>query len=192
MPQYDSYSQCLGKSIFLVHRRDPLEEHTGLLGPGNIRYLGDDQGLILFAKLCKLWSAHVKSLQENRLLKAEKVKKIKHFKAHNFKVGQLIAVKNHLRSMLEPKFVSDYRIFKIFNEHNLLIESPNGKMQQIKMQSQFQLQLQPIMLYKISNNLPWGKSIITHTCCKALLSKYMKQSSDWSNFKKYKLRKRYV
>ena len=106
---------------------DPLEGCTRLLGPGSIRYLGDDKGLILFAKLCKLWSAHTKSLQENRLLKIEKVKKNKHFKPHDFKVGQLISIKNHLRNTFESKFVSDYRALKIVNEHTLLIESPDGK-----------------------------------------------------------------
>ena len=79
----------LESPFFLVHRRDLLEGHTRLLGPGSIRYLGDDKGLILFIKLCKLWSAHAKSLNENRLLKTEKVEKNKHFKAHEFKIGQL-------------------------------------------------------------------------------------------------------
>ena len=102
----------LESPFFLVHRRDPLEGCSRLLGPGSIRYLGDDKGLILFTKLCKLWSAHTKSLQENRLLKTEKVKKNKHFKAHNFEVGQLIAVENHLRYTFKPKFVSDYGVLK--------------------------------------------------------------------------------
>ena len=51
----------LESPFFLVHGRDPLEGHTRLLGLGSIRYLGDDKGLILFAKLHKLWSAHAKS-----------------------------------------------------------------------------------------------------------------------------------
>ena len=61
----------LESPLFLIHGRHPLEGHTGLLGPGNIRYMGNDKGLILFAKLCKLWLSHAKSLQENRLLKTE-------------------------------------------------------------------------------------------------------------------------
>ena len=84
--------------FFLIHRRDPLERHTGLQGPDKIRYLGDDKRLILFAEIHKLWSAHSKSLQENRLLKTEIVEKNKHFKTHNLKMGQLVAVKNHLRN----------------------------------------------------------------------------------------------
>ena len=48
--------------FFLIHGRDRLEGHTGLLTLGNIRYLGDNKGLILFTKLHKLWSAHAKSL----------------------------------------------------------------------------------------------------------------------------------
>ena len=46
----------LESQFFLVHGRDPLEGHTRLLGKGNIRYLGDDKGLILFTEICKLWS----------------------------------------------------------------------------------------------------------------------------------------
>ena len=99
----------LESPFFLIHRRDPLDGCTRLLGTGSIRYLGDDKGLILFAELCKLWLAHAKSLQENRF-KPEKVKKNKNVKAHNFKVGQLMAVKNHLGSLFKPEFLSDNRI----------------------------------------------------------------------------------
>ena len=61
----------LESPFFLIHGRDPLEGHAGLLGSGNIRYISDNKGLILFAKLHKLWLSHAKSLQENRLLKSE-------------------------------------------------------------------------------------------------------------------------
>ena len=110
-----------------VHGRDLLEGHTGLLGKSDIRYLGDDKGLILFAEICKLWLAHAKALQENRQLKTDKVKKNKHFKAHNFKVGQPIAVKNHLRNTFESKFIADYTVLEIVNDHTLIVESPDGK-----------------------------------------------------------------
>ena len=63
--------------LFLIHGRDPLEGHGSLLGSGNIRYLGNNKGLILFAKLCKLWLTHAKSLQENRLLKQKQWKETK-------------------------------------------------------------------------------------------------------------------
>ena len=39
----------LESPFFLIHGRDPLEGCTGLLGSGNIRYMGNDKGLILFA-----------------------------------------------------------------------------------------------------------------------------------------------
>ena len=44
----------LESPFFLVHGRDPLEGHTGLLGKGSIWYLGNDKGLILFTEICKL------------------------------------------------------------------------------------------------------------------------------------------
>ena len=121
----------LESPFFLIHGRDPLEGHARLLGSGNIRYMGYDKGLILFAELCKLWLSLAKSLQENRLLKTETLEWNKHFKSHNFKVGQLIAVKNHLRNTFNTRFISDYRIIKIINEHTFLIESPDGKTRKI-------------------------------------------------------------
>ena len=121
----------LESQVFLIHGRDPLKGHTGLLGSGNIRYMGNDKGLILFAKWCKLWLSHAKSLQENRLLKTDALEHNKHFKLHKFKVGQLVAVRNHLRNMFDTRFISDYRIVKIINKYTLLIESPDGKTRKI-------------------------------------------------------------
>ena len=83
--------------FFLIHGRDPLEGHAGMFGSGDIRYMGEDKGLILLAKLRKLWLTHAKSLQENGLLETDALEHNKHFKSHEFKVGQLIAVKNHLK-----------------------------------------------------------------------------------------------
>ena len=121
----------LESPFFLIHGRDPLEGHAGLLCLGDTRYMDDEKGLILFAKLRKLWLTHAKSLQENRLLKMDMLECNKNFKSHHFTVGQLIAVKNHLKSMFDPKFISDYRILNIINECTLLIQSPDGKTRKI-------------------------------------------------------------
>ena len=58
-------SDDLESPFFLIHGRDLLEGCTVLSGSGDIRYMGDDKGLILFTKVCKLWLTHAKSLQEN-------------------------------------------------------------------------------------------------------------------------------
>ena len=44
---------------FLIHGRDPLEGCTGLFDSGDTRYMGDENGLILFTKLRKVWLTHV-------------------------------------------------------------------------------------------------------------------------------------
>ena len=93
--------------------------------------MGNNKGLILFAELCKLSISHAKHLQENRLLKIETAEQNKHFKLHNFKEGQLIAVRNHLEYTSGTRFISDFRILKIINEHTLLIESPDRKTRKI-------------------------------------------------------------
>ena len=124
-------SDDLESLFFLLHGRYPLEGYAGLFASGDTRYIGDEKGLILFAKLRKLWLTHAKSLQENRLLKNNTLECNKNFKSHHFKVGQLLAVKNHLKSMFDSKFISDYRILNIINECPLLIQSPDGKARKI-------------------------------------------------------------
>ena len=83
----------LRSPFFLIHGRDPLEGHIRLLGLSDTRYMGDEKGLILFTELRKLWHSHAKNLQENRLLKSDTLECNKNFKSHDFKVGQLIAIK---------------------------------------------------------------------------------------------------
>ena len=101
-------SDDLESPFFLMHGRDPLEGCTGLFWSGDTRYVGDGKGLILFTELRKLWSTHAKNLQENRLLKTNMSECNKNFKSHHFKVGQLIAVKNHLKGTFHAKLISDY------------------------------------------------------------------------------------
>ena len=78
-----------------------------------------------------MWLAHAKALQENTQLKTDKVEKNKHLKGHNFKIGQPIAVKYHLRNTLEFKFIADYRVLEIVNDCTLIVQSPDGKTRQI-------------------------------------------------------------
>ena len=124
-------SDNLESLFFLIHGRDPLEGCEGLFCSGDTRYMGNKKGLILFIKLRKLWSTHAKSLQENRLLKTDVLECNKIFESHLFKVGQLVTVKNHLKGMFDPKFISDHRILDIINECTLLIQSPDGKTRKI-------------------------------------------------------------
>ena len=67
--------------FFLVHGRDLLEGPHWILGKNDIRYLGDDKGLHLFAEICKLWLADANALQENRQLKTDKVEKKQAFQS---------------------------------------------------------------------------------------------------------------
>ena len=120
-------SDNLESLFFLIHDRDSLEGCTGLLGLGDTRYMGNEKGLILFAELRRLCLAHAKSLQGNRLLNTDTLEHNKYFKSHHFRVDQLIAVKNHLKSMFDTKLISDYRILDIINESTLLVQSPDGK-----------------------------------------------------------------
>ena len=115
---------------------------------GDTRYMGAEKGLILFTELRKLWSTHTKHLQENRLLKTNMLEHNKNFKCHHFKVGQLIAVKNHLKGTFNPKFISYYRVLHIINEHTLLIQSPGGKTRKINVND-----AKPVSAISVTDNM---------------------------------------
>ena len=143
-------SDDLESLFFLIHGRDHLVGCAGLFCSGDTRYMGDEKGLIPFTKLRKLWSTHTKTLQENRSLKTNTLEYNKNFKSHNFKVGQLKVVKNQLKGKFNPKFISDYQVLDIINEHTLLIQNPDGKTRKLMlmMPSQFQLFQQLTMPYQ--------------------------------------------
>ena len=111
--------------------------------------MGNEKGLILFGKLMKLWLTHTKSLQENRLFKSDTLECNKNFKSHHFKVGQLVTVKNHLKSTFDPKFASDYRILDIINDRTLLIQSPDGKTREIHIND-----AKPVPAISAADNVP--------------------------------------
>ena len=110
--------------------------------------MGNKKGLLLFTKLRKLRHSHAKNLQENRLLKTDTLEHNKNFKPHDFKVGQLIAVKNHLKGTFDTKFISDFRILNIRNEHTLLIQSPDDKTRKIKIND-----VKPVSAFTAADNV---------------------------------------
>ena len=79
-----------------------------------------------------MWLAHIKALQAYRQLSTDRGERNKYFKAHNFKIGQPIVAKNHLRNTFESKFITDYRALEIVNDRTLIAQSPDAKTWQIK------------------------------------------------------------
>ena len=73
----------------------------------------------------------LKIYKKTGVLKTDTLECNKNFKLHDFKVGQLIAVKNHLKGTFDTKFISDFRILIIINKHTLLIQNPDGKTRKI-------------------------------------------------------------
>ena len=86
------------------------------VGSGDARCVGSEKGLILFAKLKKLWLTCAGGLQEDGLLKANTLECSRGFKSHHSKVGQLIADGSHLEGVFDPKCISDNRKINIINE----------------------------------------------------------------------------
>ena len=72
-----------------------------------------------------MWQIHAKLLVENRSTEPAVNKKVT--KASNFKIGQLILLKNHQRGPFDLTYIYDQWVVGIPNKSTVLLTTPDGK-----------------------------------------------------------------
>ena len=115
----------LESPILLVFGRDLLEGRLSHL-QNYCRYLGTEPGQLAVDKLKSMWRLHAELLQDTRQDK-DPEEEGKFDKASNFKIVQLVLIKNHTAYTFQPKYLVDYRVTKIVNDSTLTVSSPDGK-----------------------------------------------------------------
>ena len=87
--------------------------------------MGDQIGRLAVQEWQKLWKLHAKLLAENRI--AEPVTNKKITGASYLEIGQLVLVKNHCKSPLDPTYIYDQWVAEILNDSMVLLTTPHGK-----------------------------------------------------------------
>ena len=72
-----------------------------------------------------MWKIHAKLFKENRRADPEENKKVTI--ATNFKIGQLVFVKDHQKGTFDASYIYDHSVSGIQNDSIVVITTPDGK-----------------------------------------------------------------
>ena len=75
-------------------------------------------------KLKSMWKLHTELLQDTRCDKDPEGEG-NFDKALNFKIQELVLIKNHAASTFQPKYLADHRIIRIVNYSTVIVASPD-------------------------------------------------------------------
>ena len=106
---------------FLMFGRDPTTNLTELLAE-KPRYMADENGYLNLEVLSRIYATVAKRILHNRQNKLKPFNK----PPPELKPNQLVYVKNHTASNLEPKFKENYRILSTKGTTHVEVRSPQG------------------------------------------------------------------
>ena len=90
------------------------------------RYTGTKLSHLAVDKLKSMWRLHEELLWDTRQDK-DPGDEGKFDKVSNFKIGQVVLIKNHTTSTFQPKYLADHRVIKIVNDSTVIVASPDSK-----------------------------------------------------------------
>ena len=99
--------------FFLLFGRDPYIPLNKLLSQAN-RYLGTDEGIPNLEALQNLLQMTTTQIEYATTKRNQSFKPVK---PHNFKVGDLVLVKNHTSKAFQEKYQDSYQVVKLLGKN---------------------------------------------------------------------------
>ena len=109
--------------FFLMFGRDPYMPLNKLLSQA-MRYLGTDEGipdLEALQNLLQMTTAQIEYAATKRN------QSFKPMKPHDFKVGDLVLVRNHMSKAFQEKYQDSYRVVKLLGKNQLKVKDQNNR-----------------------------------------------------------------
>ena len=113
--------------FFLMFGRDPYMPLNKLLSQA-MRYLGTDEGipnLEALQNLLQMTTAQIEYAATKRN------QSFKPMKPHDFKVGDLVLVRNHTSKAFQEKYQDSYRVVKLLGKNQLEVKDQNNCIRQV-------------------------------------------------------------
>ena len=101
--------------------RDPITAVAKLLEP-KPRYYGEKSSLLKMGTLRRLYTVVIENICKAREKKPQPDKK----KPHNFKVNDMVLVKDPESAVFEPKYQPNYRVTVIFGDNRNQVQDEKG------------------------------------------------------------------
>ena len=113
--------------FFLMFGRDPYMPLNKLLSQAT-RYLGTDEGIPNLEALQNLLQMTTTQIEYAATKRNQSFKPVK---PHNFKVGDLVLVRNHMSKAFQEKYQDSYRVVRLLGKNQLKVKDQNNHIRQV-------------------------------------------------------------
>ena len=113
--------------FFLMFSRDPYMSLNQLMEQAK-RYLGTDEGILdleALQNLLQMTTAQIKYAAKRRN------QNFKPVKPYDFKVGDLVLVRNHTSKAFQEKYQDSFRVIRLLGKNQLEVKDQNGHLRQV-------------------------------------------------------------
>ena len=113
--------------FFLLFGRDPYMPLNKLLSQAT-RYLGTDEGIPYLEALQNLLQMTTAQIEYATMKRSQCFKPMK---PHDFKVGDLVLVRNHTSKAFQDKYQDSYQVVKLLGKNQLKVKDQNNCIRQV-------------------------------------------------------------
>ena len=113
--------------FFLMFGRDPCMPLNKLLSQA-MRYLGTDEGIPDLEALQNLLQMTRTQIEYAAMKRNQSFKPVK---LHDFKVGDLVLVRNHMSKAFQEKYQDSYKVVKLLGKNQLEVKDQNNCVRQV-------------------------------------------------------------
>ena len=138
--------------FFLMFGRDPYMPLNKLLSQA-MRYLGTDEGIPDLEALQNLLQMTTTQIEYTATKRNQSFKPVK---PHNFKVGDLVLVRNHMSKAFQEKYQDSYRVVKLLGKNQLKVKDQNNCVRQVHIMDVKKTTMPEVLVKNISDYKQFG------------------------------------
>ena len=140
--------------FFLMFRRDPYMPLNKLLSQA-IRYLGTDEGIPNLEALQNLLQMTTTQIEYAATKRNQSFKPVK---PHDFKVGDLVLVRNHMSKAFQEKYQGSYRVVKLLAKNQLEVKDQNNHIRQVHVTDVKKTTMPEVLIKNIPDYKQFGRA----------------------------------
>ena len=140
--------------FFLMFERDPHMPLNKLLSQA-MKYLGTDEGTPNLEALQNLLQMTNTQIEYAATKRNQSFKPVK---PHNFKVGDLVLVRNHMSKDFQEKYQDSYRVVKLLGKNQLEVKDQNNHVRQVHVTDVKKTTMPEVLVKNISDYEQFGRA----------------------------------
>ena len=143
-----------GSPFFLMFGRDPYMPLNKLLSQAT-RYLRIDEGIPNLEALQNLLQMITTQFEYAATKRNQSFKPLK---PHNFKVGDLVLVRNHMSKAFQEKYQDSYRVDKLLGKNQLKVKDQNNCVRQVHVTDVKKTTMPEVLVKNIPDYKQFGRA----------------------------------